>query len=718
MLHLEVLPDRLLLSIFMVTNTGDTGPGSLRQAVLDANANPGLDTIAFDIGGGGVQTIQPASPLPAITDPVFLDGTTQPGFDGVPLVVLNGLRAGPNAYGLTITAGRSTVKGLVVDGFTAAGIALATNGADVITGNYIGTDVMGLAAVPNGAGIISASARNRIGGFGPGDRNIISGNTTAGISISSGGNDNRIEGNFVGTNAAGTAPIPNQDGVRVADGSGTRIGGKTPQACNLIAGNRDNGIDILADDTVVEGNWIGSNVAGTAALGNANGILVERGTDTTIGGRKPGAGNLIAGNTSTGIYTYDTAGRILAEGNFIGTDAGGTRPVPNGIGVDLQSGNNTIGGPDFQARNLISGNVQSGVYILGTSFNQVTGNDIGTDITGTQRLGNDDGIYLLNASHNRIDANLLSGNYGRGLFIASNGTLSSHDNVVQGNFIGTGAGGTTALANWGNGITVAGPNNVIGGTVSGAGNVIAFNGNDGVLVNSGTGNAILRNAIFGHERGLGIELANGGNQGQEAPAITAAASDGKTTTIAGTLVSAPDTAFAIELFVNSTCNPSGFGEGEQFFASLTTMTDDAGSAGFTLTVAVALDPGRFITATATDPANDTSGFSACAAIVGDGLSDQPLPVATAMLAAGAGQSSFNEKTVLPVPSTRTLDPVPTRPLMPLDWVSNAGRKEALIPQSGGEPERMAAARQADFLFGGWDWDQWLSGLEMVLARWS
>src|SRR5689334_14761365 len=116
-LCLEPLEDRQLLSTFLVTNTNDLGPGSLRQAILDANANPGLDTVAFNVGSGGVQTINAASSLPTIKDSVMIDGATQPQFAGKPLIVLNGTQAGLHANGLVISAGGSIVEGLVINGF-------------------------------------------------------------------------------------------------------------------------------------------------------------------------------------------------------------------------------------------------------------------------------------------------------------------------------------------------------------------------------------------------------------------------------------------------------------------------------------------------------------------------------------------------------------------------------------------------------------------------
>jgi hypothetical protein len=141
--RLEPLEDRRLLATFLVTNTDDSGSGSLRQAILDANADPFVDTIAFVIAGGGVQTIRPASALPAITKPVVIDGTTQPGFTGTPLIVLDGGSAGLFANGLTLTGGHSAVEGLVINNFGRSAIVLSGQGEDLVVGNYLGTDVTG-----------------------------------------------------------------------------------------------------------------------------------------------------------------------------------------------------------------------------------------------------------------------------------------------------------------------------------------------------------------------------------------------------------------------------------------------------------------------------------------------------------------------------------------------------------------------------------------------
>ncbi len=169
-------------AIFTVINTNDSGAGSFRQAILDSNAASGLDNIWFNIPGSGVHTITPLSAFPTITDPVIVDATTQPGFSGSPLIELNGTNIGINAEALLVSAGNSTIRGFIMNRFR-GGVTLMTNGGNYIRGNYIGTNATGTAAVGNvftGIVIFGNSNSNTIGGTDPADRNIISGNGTAG----------------------------------------------------------------------------------------------------------------------------------------------------------------------------------------------------------------------------------------------------------------------------------------------------------------------------------------------------------------------------------------------------------------------------------------------------------------------------------------------------------------------------------------------------------
>ena len=498
-----------------VTSTNDDGPGSLRQVILEANASPNTARVTFDISGAGVHIIRPSSPLPALTHPVLLDGASQPGYAGVPLIEINGSRAGRAADGLVLTAGTSTVTGFVIDAFAGAGIHLEGPGGNRITGNYLGTDPTGTRAKGNGAGIF------------------------------------------------------------LDDSSDNTIGGLTTTAGNLIAGNRRQGVLITGSGNLIIGNRIGTDWSGTQALPNDIGVLIAAaGSGNLIGGTASGAGNLIAGNRQEGVGVAGGTGNQV-RGNRIGTDVGGTAPLPNGMGIELFAGS-------FATR-------------------------VGGTETGA--------------------GNFIAGNEGDGVAIASAG------NVLQGNWIGTDRGGTLHLGNGGAGVAIrAGAASLIGGTNPGAGNRIAYNGRQGVLVDQGTGNAIDQNNIMANGRqGVlvdggtrnaihansivangrpGIKLRHGGNQGAAAPVLTSAAS-AFSLVIGGRLAGAPDTLFTVEFFANP---DSQAGEGVLFLGSWTVMTDGSGQASFTATFPAPANGTPFVTATATDQAGNTSAFAVSVAV--------------------------------------------------------------------------------------------------------
>jgi parallel beta-helix repeat protein len=642
------LEGRVLPSTFTVTSTADVGPGSLRQAILDNNATAGLNTIAFDIGRGGLQTIRPASALPTITNPVILDGTTQPGYAGTPPIELNGAAAGRGVNGLTISAGDTTVTGLVINGFSSNGIFFQNNGDNVVAGNYIGTDVTGTQVLANGGdglGFLFVS-NNTIGGTSPGAGNLISGNT-AGIHI--GGHNDVIQGNRIGTDVMGTVPLGNRRAgiVLENDGSGqVTVGGMIAAARNLISGNLGDGILEIGGRNLIEGNYIGTDPTGTSPLANAqNGIFLEDFGFDTIGGTSPGAGNLISGNAASGIAMTDSGGNVV-EGNVIGTDVTGSQALGNGgAGVNVDGAFNTIGGVSPGAGNLISGNaIGVGIGLGGNVV--VQGNYIGTDVTGTQALGNGTGVVISDDANGDIiggvtpgAGNLISGNRGDGVRVQKN------YNVVQGNLIGTDVTGTAPLGNGGNGVVITpdymveGFHNTIGGTAPGAGNIIAYNAGDGVLLAYGTGNVVSRNSIFS-SGSLGIELLPGANNNQSFPASDSAVLDRGSITINGSLQSTPDTAFTLEFFGDDVCNPSGYGEGQRFLGAATVTTDDSGAAAFSVTfILPSLNPGAYVAATATDPSNDTSAFSQCVAITSPDTSvAEALNIAVPL----TGQSQFDK----------------------------------------------------------------------------
>ena len=559
--RLESLEGRWLPSTFVVVNTDNAGAGSLRQAILDANATPGTNEINFDIGGGGAQTIRPTWQLPDVSHSVVIDGTTQPGFAGSPLIDLDGTNGYDGMNGLII-ASDSLIRGLAFTHFafpddpcTTEDALIIAGSNNVVQGNYIGTDLTGTVRAGNSIGLSVMGSNNRIGGTTAAERNLISGNDL-GVNLFS--NNNVMVGNYVGTDVTGAHALGNGLGVNVA-GANNLVGGTTAEARNLISGN-DLGIEFFnaygtsfVHSNRVQGNYIGTDVTGTHALFGFYGLTIRNGSDNLIGGADAGAGNLISGNLFTGL-TIASSGN-LAQGNRIGTDVTGGLALANGLdGVQISSAsNNLIGGTEPGAGNLISGNGRHGVFITNSDasgVNFVQGNLIGTDVTGAQALSNGrDGIH--------IDRSM---------------------------------------------------NNTVGGEAPGASNFIAFNGNDGVLVdrnsgNGATGNAILGNAIFANAN-LGIELLHGANHDQAAPVITSATTDNTSITVTGTLTTTPNTTFTLEFFAS---DPSGLGQ--RFVGSVQVTTDADGNASFTLTFTVAVDPGWFLTATATDAANNTSRFS-------------------------------------------------------------------------------------------------------------
>ena len=634
------------LATFTVLNTNDAGPGSLRDAIIQANALAGADIINFNIPGAGVKTIAPLSSLPIITQAVTIDGTSQPGFAGTPLIQLDGTSAGGTTNGILITGSGSTIRGLAINRFGGSGIFILGNAAtgNSVLGNFIGTDVNGTADLGNGGSgvVVDNAAGNTIGGTAAGDRNIISGNALFGVWLNAAGAANNIvRGNYIGTNAAGTAALPNDaTGIQVQGAPNNTIGGTNAADRNLISGNGSAGVFIdaaTATGNTVLGNFIGTNINGTANLGNVGfGVAIQNAPNNTIGGNTAGARNIISGN-GFGVVIQNTPATSNAAtgnkvlGNFIGTDVNGTADLGNtstGVLVN-NAASNTIGGTAAGDRNIISGNDGFGVQILNANatLNSVLGNYIGTNAAGTAALPNSIGVVVDNAPSNTIGGsvagagNIISGNSSptAGLGVQITGA-SATGNTLRGNFIGVAANGSTPLANSSIGvqITAAASNNAIGGTAAGEGNIIANNGNIAVAVATGTGNRIQNNSIFANA-GLGIDLGNNGitandagdpdtgaNNLQNTPVLTTATASGGSVTVAGTFNSVPSTAFTLQFFAN---NSPGT-QGQTLIASsISVTTDAAGNATFNQTFPAAVTAGQLITATATDAAGNTSEFS-------------------------------------------------------------------------------------------------------------
>jgi hypothetical protein len=570
--HLAVFASALLLisglvifdasaAMLVVNGIADASPPALSdgvcslreamQAIINASnfgdcLNSGgaygtSDKVNFNISGTGVHTINVVASLPVITSPMLIDGYSQPGASTNTLAVGNDAQLKIEINGGLIHdaseelfklrgGGGSTIRGLVLDNFAGTIIDigfLQPSASNTIAGNFVGVDPTGTTFV-NGANhtvmTIFGSAANTIGGTAPADRNVVTsqGSDAIGVYFGSG---NLIQGNYIGVNAAGTAAVP-AGGSKYAielngSGSGT-VGGSAPGAGNVIVASD---IGILVDggstNTTIQGNFIGTNAAGTAALGNAIGIQIGGGgsSGTAVGGPVTGEGNLISGG-SIGIYV-----------------------------------------------------------INGTTGAMILGNRIGTDVTGTSAIGNGQ----------------------CGIFVAPG---------------------------------LAGAGIHIGGTGAGQGNIIAFNATQGVVISNGTGTLVEHNSIFSNG-GLGISYTSrcdipittptpndigdadtGANDLQNYPVITSAQRVGSNATISGTLNTAPSSAVHLEFFASAVCDASGNGEGQTYLGFMDGTTDSSGNIGFG-PLSFPVPAGQpVMTATATGPGNNTSEFSKCLALPG------------------------------------------------------------------------------------------------------
>ena len=516
---------------YTVTSTADSGAGSLRQAITDANANPGADTIAFGIVGSGVHTIAPASPLPTITGPVTIDGYTQSG-------------ASPNTN--PASEGLNTVLRIEIDGTNAGAAPCLFVAADDVT-------IRGL---------------------------VVNRCTDKAIAATGAHSDFVLEGCFIGTNAAGTQALsPYGGGINPRSQTNARIGGTTPAARNLISGS-----------------------------------------------------SLFADHIAFGLGITEPVSNSLVAGNLVGTDITGLHLlVPDGpLSMGVGGGtNNVVGGTAAGARNVFAGPV-----LVSGPGNQIQGNFVGLDVTGTIVIGVTSVGITINADDNTVGGSAAGAGNRVGGTIDTGIDIGGVGNVVQGNQVGTDGTGTVRLANGYWGIRVGGSNTTIGGVGAGEGNIVAYNrGYAGVVVHGVNatvrGNSIFDNAGIQANSGLAIDLtggnlfelgvnindagdADGGPNGyQNYPLISSVTYGGSSTTIVGTLQSTPSTTFDVDFYSNPACNgrPQEQDEAKTYIGSIEVTTDGSGNAAFNEVLAVVVANGSPITATATSPSGETSELS-------------------------------------------------------------------------------------------------------------
>jgi Right handed beta helix region len=560
---------------FVVTNASDGGPGSLRAAITAANVDVNVNTISFAIPGAWVHTIAPATPLPVITNPVVIDGLSQPGSASMaPMINLDGRfmlnlvsdnnddLPGTNiglAPGFEVVASDVTIRGLGLNRFPGPGVYVHNGTNNVrVEDNAIGAGVAGVPTWPaNHIGVHLNYSTNHVI-----TRNVISSAEVAGVLLV-GGSGTSITGNRIGTSADGLTALPNLDnGITLYDGTnGTTIDG------NLISGNgtigqaNGYGIDIqqsggLAEvtNTVMTNNIIGLDATGNLLVravgdyvgagpgfvnfgpvqrGNSGGgIRVQRSAGTQIG--LPGNGNTISGNTTEGVRiegAHSVAPVLRA--NRIGLDPTGTSARGNtSRGIEVDGSAAFIGQAGAGNGNVISGNIGDGVFANGDTV--IENNLIGTTAAGTVALGNaslvdggtpfspgccHSGVFVM-APNNAVRGNVVAGQNAhlQDSGIRSQGVSGQAPNLIEDNWVGTDQTGTLALGN-GVGIGIYGDQS--GTTIRR--NVVAFNhyfgiwmtgGVEGVMVGGALpadGNEI-RNNLSGVVVGFDLAAADSGNR--------------------------------------------------------------------------------------------------------------------------------------------------------------------------------------------------------------
>jgi len=501
-----------------------------------ASAGPTADGLAFGasnitvkslvinrFGGSGINIQGPASNNNIVSNSfigVSLSGNTAQGNN-------NGIKiqsSSNNIIGGTLSGTRNIISGNTNNGV----LVLGPNGNNnSVFGNYIGIGLSG-AALPNDSGVrLEGATSSKIGtNTTTVGRNIISGNSQGVLLTGSTTNSNQVMGNYIGTNIAGKVAVSNGYGVYVDGAPTNTIGGSLTGMGNLISGNTTAGILLTHSGTtgnLVEGNTIGTNDIGNAAIANSYGVWIIDASDNVIGGSTVSRRNIISGSNIAGISisgNLATGNKIL--GNYIGTDVGGTIAVPNDTGIFVSANSNLIGNIGGADGNVISGNTKSGIFLADSTNNQIRQNFIGVNKNGTAALPNLNGILIQNGSSNIIggtinpqgNRNIISGNQQAGITISG-----SQANVIQGNLVGLSLSGLVGIPN-NDGILLTGAS----GTIIGAAdpnfrNYITSNTNSGLTV-TGTSSAPNQSKgnLFGYKSdntpfvsgGTGIKVFGGG----------------------------------------------------------------------------------------------------------------------------------------------------------------------------------------------------------------
>lgn len=600
-------------------NTLIGGQYADRVNVISANGHGGH-------GGDGINVIGPANRGTAFGGNLI--GTSPDG-----MIALGNDGAGIAVTGTSIGNGQPGTSGGVlgvgvIAGNVGPGISLTYVTDTVVAGNRIGMNFNQTAALPNGGGIVVTNSANISI-----TANTLSGNKGDGIRLAGNTTNTMIAGNNIGLTADLYNPMSNQGaGVHITGTtSDTAIGTTQVGGWNYIGANFGSGIQIDAgtNNSQIVHNVIGLKPSTAVIYGNGGDGITVAGSGVVIGGTDSSEANVIGGNAHNGIKVAGAdASNTVIQSNYIGTDGSGQGAQPNlqnGILVNHSDGV-TIGGTTLGAGNVISGNKQNGLLVTGAVAANIMNNRIGTSADGTKAVANgQSGIVFDSALDAIVNHNIVSGNTGDGIDVSNH----SNNNLLRSNYIGAQADGETKLGNGGFGVFVRqnSSNNTIGATTPDGRNFIIGNKKgvvigDNPVTDQSVANRILGNSIHDNVK-LGIDLGNNGvtpnhnpeptvgpNLLQNYPVLNSAKLSGTDLTVTGVLNGLANTTFRIELFANTTGDPSGFGQGQTFLGTLDVTTDATGHATINTTLTSAnVAIGQAITATATSPVGNTSEFS-------------------------------------------------------------------------------------------------------------
>jgi parallel beta-helix repeat protein len=579
-----------------VMSLNDIGPGTFRDAIIAANANPGPDSIIFNVSG----RISLLTWLPRLTDDsTYILGQTAPG--GAQSVIIDGA-AVPDSNGLKINGDYIHIEGLVVEGFSGTFVyGIAISGSDNVISNNL------IRQCDEGIILWLFGVRNTI------EYNTIAGINNRGINLMQ-CSDCSVIGNYIGTNAQSDTGLGGETGIYT-----TAAASDILIENNVISGNHDFGISLEGGSFEVYGNMIGTTVDGSDSLPNRiYGILVSS-NDNKIGGAGPGqSGNVISGSV-VNVWIAGDAVNNYVQSNVIGTTADGTVPLGRYRGVEIwqvdpPGGNNHIGGPNPEDGNLIAGHVHYGISIFNTVAIEVANNVIGLDSSGMWTIPNGHGIYAVAVDSLQIYGNVISGNDSIAVYLDTCRFSNIYDNII-----GLSPDLGTAMGNDGSGVYIK-SNSILNWI--GPDNIIAYNNGAGITVTeaSSRGNAISENLIY-ENTGLGIDLGDDGvtvndpgdtdtgpNELLNYPVIydlTINSEDPNVVEISGRACNY----CTVEMFLAGDAvvdgDPSGYGEGLEFLQSA--LADDSGFFAFTgFNEYIGFTP---LTFTATDDSNNTSEFS-------------------------------------------------------------------------------------------------------------